>query len=80
MHTPDLLIGFAADLQHLFALELQLLGESADVLIQRVDLMIQIGDVFFPASHFLLELRYTTQQLPFLQHKNTNTRHLRNNQ
>lgn len=72
-HTPDLLVGFTADFQHLFALELQLLGQSADVLVQRVDLMIQMDDVVLPASHFLLELRDATQQLPFLRQTHTHT-------
>lgn len=38
------MVSFTADPQHLFALQLQLSGESVDGLVQRVDLMVQVGD------------------------------------
>lgn len=64
---PDLLIGFAADLQHLLALELQLLGQGADVLVEGVDLEVQLGDVVLPPGHLLLQLGDPAQQLALLQ-------------
>lgn len=64
---PDLLIGFAADLQHLLALELQLLGEGADVLVEGVNLKVQLGDVVLPPGHFLLQLSDPAQQVTLLQ-------------
>lgn len=64
---PDLLIGFAADLQHLLALELQLLGQGADVLVEGVNLEVQLGDVVLPPGHLLLQLGDPAQQLALLQ-------------
>lgn len=64
---PDLLIGLAADLQHLLALELQLLGQGADVLVEGVDLQVQLGDVVLPPGHLLLQLGDPAQQLALLQ-------------
>lgn len=43
-YLPYLMVSFTADPQHLFALQLQLSGESVDGLVQRVDLMVQVGD------------------------------------
>lgn len=54
--SPDLLIGLATDLQNLFALEFQLLGQSADVLVQGVNLVVQIGNVLLPATDLLLQI------------------------
>lgn len=54
--SPDLLIGLATDLQNLFALEFQLLGQSADVLIQGVDLVVQIRNVLLPATDLILQI------------------------
>lgn len=63
---PDLLIGFAADLQHLLALELQLFSQGADVLVECVDLVVELGDVVLPPGDFLLELSDPAQQLTLL--------------
>ena len=64
--SPDLLVGLAADLEHLLALELQLLGQGADVLVERVDLVVQLGDVVLPPRHLLLQLGDAAQQLALL--------------
>ena len=64
--SPDLLVGLAADPQHLLALELQLLGEGADVLVERVDLVVQLGDVALPPGHLVLELRDAGKHLTLL--------------
>ena len=66
LHSPDLLVGLAADAQHLLALELQLLGEGADVLVERVDLVVQLGDVALPPGHLVLELRDAGEHLTLL--------------
>lgn len=67
--SPDLLIGLATDLQNLFALKFQLLGQSADVLVQSVNLVVQIGNVLLPATDLLLQIWDAAQKLVFLQHK-----------
>lgn len=64
---PDLLIGFTADLEHLLALELQLFSQSADILVERVDLAVQLSDVALPPGYFLLQLSDATQQLTLLE-------------
>jgi len=64
--VPDLLVGLAADLQHLLPFELQLFGQGADVLVQGVDLVVQLGNVTLPPGHFLLQLRDPAQQLSLL--------------
>lgn len=63
---PDLLVGFAADLQHLLPFDLQLFGQSADVLVERVDLVVQLGDVALPQGDLVLQLGDPAQQLPLL--------------
>lgn len=57
--VPDLQIGLTARPQNFFPFELQLLGQGADGLIERVDLMVQIGDSVLPAVHLLFQVRYT---------------------
>lgn len=64
---PDLLIGFTADLEHLLALELQLFGQSADILIECVDLAVQLSDVVLPPGYLLLQLSDAAQQLTLLE-------------
>lgn len=64
---PDLLIGFTADLEHLFALELQLFSQSADILVECVDLAVQLSDVVLPPGYLLLQLIDATQQLTLLE-------------
>lgn len=64
---PDLLIGFTADLEHFLALELQLFRQSADILVERVDLAVQLNDVVLPPGHLLLQLGDASQQLALLE-------------
>ena len=64
--SPDLQVGLATNAQHLFAFELQLLGECADGLVQRVDLAVQVHDAFLPAGHLLLQVRDLPEQLLLL--------------
>lgn len=74
--VPDLLVGLTADLQHLFALQLQLFGEGADVLVERVDLVVQLSDVVLPPGHLFLELTDPAQQLSLLDNSNRNNKPL----
>lgn len=67
--SPDLLVGLAADLQHLLALHLQLFGQAADVLVERVDLVVQLGHVGFPPGDLVLQLRDPAQKLPLLKRR-----------
>jgi len=69
IRSPDLLVGLAADPEHLLALELQLLGERADVLVERVDLVVQLGDVALPATHLVLELCDAGEHLALLRNE-----------
>lgn len=55
--VPDLQIGLTARPQNFFPFELQLFGQGADGLIERVDLMVQIGDPVLPAAHLLFQVR-----------------------
>lgn len=64
--VPYLLVSFTADPQHFFTLVLQLSGQSVDGLIQRVDLVIQVGDAVVTGTHLRLQIRDTSQQLLFL--------------
>lgn len=54
---PYLLVGFTADTQHLFALVLQLSGQSADGLVQGVDLVVQVGDAVAAGTNVCLQVR-----------------------
>lgn len=47
-------IGLTAHPQNFFPFELQLFGQGADGLIERVDFMVQIGDPVPSAAHLLL--------------------------
>lgn len=60
------MVGFTADPQHLFALVLQLSGQSVDGLVQGVDLMVQIGDAVAAGTHVRLQVGDTSQELLFL--------------
>lgn len=64
---PDLLIGFATDLEHLLALELQLFSQSADIFVECVDLVVQLSDVVLPPGDLLLQLGDPAQQLSLLE-------------
>lgn len=64
--SPDLLVGLAADLQDLLAFGLQLFGQAADVLVERVDLAVQLDHLAFPPGHLVLQLRDPAQKLPLL--------------
>lgn len=66
-HPPYLLVGFAADAQHFFALDLQLPGQSVDGLIQTVDLMVQVGDAVAAGTNLRLQVRDASQELLFLE-------------
>lgn len=50
------MVGFAADPQHFFALVLQLPGQSVDGLVQRVDLVVQVGDAVVTGAHLCLQI------------------------
>lgn len=52
-------IGLTAHSQNFFPFELQLLGQGADGLIERVDFMVQISNPVLPAAHLLPQVRYT---------------------
>lgn len=53
---PYLMVSFAADPQHLFALQLQFSGQCVDGLVQRVDLMVQIGDTVATGTQLRLQV------------------------
>lgn len=55
-YVPYLMVSFTADPQHLFALYLQLSGQSVDGLVQRVDLMVQIGDAVATGTQLCLQV------------------------
>lgn len=55
-YVPYLMVSFAADPQHFLALQLQLSGQSVDGLVQRVDLMVQIGDAVAPGTQLCLQV------------------------
>lgn len=61
-----MLVGFTADAQHLFALMFQLSGQSADGLVQGVDLVVQVGDAVAAGTHVRLQVRDPRQELLFL--------------
>lgn len=63
---PYLLVGFTADPQHLFALMFQLSGQSADGLVQGVDLVVQVGDAVAAGTNVRLQVRDPRQELLFL--------------
>lgn len=50
------MVSFTADPQHLFTLYLQLSGQSVDGLVQRVDLMVQIGDAVVTRAQLRLQV------------------------
>lgn len=50
------MVSFTADPQHFFALQLQFSGQSVDGLVQRVDLMVQIGDAVATGTHLCLQV------------------------
>lgn len=60
------MVSFTADPQHFFALQLQFSGQSVDGLVQRVDLMVQIGDAVATGTHLCLQVWDTDQELLFL--------------
>lgn len=60
------MVGFTADPQHLFALMFQLSGQSADGLVQGVDLVVQVGDAVAAGTHVRLQVRDPRQELLFL--------------
>lgn len=64
--VPYLMVGFTADPQHLFTLQLELSGQSVDGLVQRVDLVVQIGDAVATGTHLWLQVWETDQELLFL--------------
>lgn len=55
------MVSFTAHPQHLFALQLQLSGQSVNGLVQRVDLMVQIGDAVATGTHLCLQVGDTDQ-------------------
>lgn len=69
------MVGFTTDPQHLFALVLQLSGQSVDGLVQGVDLMVQIGDAVAAAAHVRLQVGDTSQELLFLDEICERSRH-----
>lgn len=62
-------IGFAADTQNFFPLQLQLFGQRADGFVQRVNLVVQICDPVLPAGRLLLQVREPSQQVLLLKLK-----------
>lgn len=69
------MVGFTTDPQHLFALVLQLSGQSVDGLVQGVDLMVQIGDAVAAGAHVCLQVGDTSQELLFLDEIRERCRH-----
>jgi len=61
------MVGFTANAQHLFALYLQLSGQSVDGLVQRVDLVVQIGDAVATGTQLRLQLRDSSKELLLLE-------------
>lgn len=54
--VPYLMVSFTADPQHLFALQLQLSGQRVNGLVQRVNLMVQIGDAVATGTQLCLQV------------------------
>lgn len=55
-YPPYLLVGFTADAQHFFALDLQLSGQSVDGLVQTVDLVVQSDDAVAAGTNVRLQV------------------------
>lgn len=60
------MVGFTADSEHLFALQLQLSGQSVDSLVKRVDFVVQIGDAVATGTQLSLKVRDANQEFLFL--------------
>lgn len=54
--VPYLMVRFAANPQDLLALYLQLSGQSVDGLVQRVDLVVQVGDAVATGTQLSLQV------------------------
>lgn len=63
------MVGVAANSQHLFALYLQLSGQSVDGLVKRVDFVVQIGDAVATGTQLGLQVGDANQEFLLLKSK-----------